>query len=81
MSIEKKLLDDLSDELVNQSYYFNDRAHDTLKEKNPLREEALYLSKALLRLSLKVVTFKEHLEDEGLLGDGPLAALRTEARL
>lgn len=65
--IEKSRLDDLIDELANQSFYFNDRAHDTLREKNPLREDALHLSKSLLRLSLKVVAFKEHLEDEGLL--------------
>ncbi len=66
--IAKRHLDDLIDELANQSFYFNDRAHDTLKDKNPIKSEALYLSKALLRLSLKVVAFKETLEDEGLIG-------------
>jgi len=67
MQIKKDYLDNLIDELANQSFYFNDRAHDALREKNPLREDALHLSKALLRLSLKVVAFKEHLEDEGLI--------------
>lgn len=66
--MEKGYLDNIIDELANQSFYFNDRAHDTLKDKNPIKSEALYLSKALLRLSLKVVAFKEALEDEGLIG-------------
>ena len=65
--IQKTHLENLIDELANQSFYFNDRAHDTLREKNPLREDALHLSKSLLRLSLKVVAFKEHLEDEGII--------------
>ena len=68
MQIEKGHLDNLVDELANQSFYFNDRSHDALKDKNPIKSEALYLSKALLRLSLKVVAFKETLEDEGLIG-------------
>jgi len=67
MQIEKGRIVDMADELHNLSSYFDELARGELRGKNPLKEDASNLSRALHRLSRKVDAFVEKLENEGLV--------------
>ena len=67
--IEKNRLLDIADETLNNSYLFHDLGRELKKaDRNPLDAKSEEISRALFKVSTKISTFLEKLEDEGLLG-------------